>query len=317
MKIVVLDGFTLNPGDNPWNDVAALGELTVHDRTPAHKIVERAEGADIVLTNKTPLTAQTLAHFPALKLICVLATGFNVVDTAAARNRNIPVCNVPIYGTDSVAQFVFALLLEMCHHVAEHNQAVRNEWSTSADFCFWKNPLVELSGLKMGIVGFGRIGRRTADVAHALGMEVWAYDAVKGNDPDYKPFRWASLEELFEGCDVLSLHCPLTDTNKGMVNAALLKRMKKTAFLINTSRGPLINEADLADALNRGQLAGAAVDVVSSEPICPDNPLLKAKNIIITPHLAWATLAAQRRLMQITAQNIAAFQAGSPINVVN
>lgn len=318
MKIVVLDGFTLNPGDNPWSGVEAQGEFTVYDRTPAELILERCVGADIVLTNKTPLSAETIAQLPELKFISVLATGFNVVDIAAARARNIPVSNVPIYGTDSVAQFVFALLLELCHKVALHDQEVKaGAWSAQPDFCFWKTPLIELAGKTMGIVGFGRIGRRTAALAHAFGMKVLAHDLYRGDAPDYEGFEWSEIEDLFARADVVSLHCPLTPENKAFVNTALLERMKASSFLINTSRGPLVAQDDLVQALESGRLAGAALDVVTVEPIEADNPLLKARNCLLTPHIAWATLEARQRLMQTTVENVAAFIQGSPINVVN
>ncbi|MFU8848132.1 MAG: D-2-hydroxyacid dehydrogenase [Opitutales bacterium] len=318
MKIVVLDGFTLNPGDNPWAGVEKLGELTVYERTPADKIVERCAGAEIVLTNKTPLSAETLAQLPDLKFISVLATGFNVVDVAEARKRNIPVSNVPIYGTDSVAQFVFAILLQLCHNVALHDELVKDgAWTVIEDFCFWKTPLIELRGKTMGIVGFGRIGRRTAALADAFGMKVLAYDLHQGDAPDYEGFEWAEVEDLFQRSDVVSLHCPLTPENGGFVDKSLLGQMKPSSFLINTSRGPLVNEDDLAEALNAGKLAGAGVDVVSVEPIKAENPLLKAKNCLITPHIAWATLEARQRLMQTTVENVAGFLQGSPINVVN
>ncbi|HQM48252.1 MAG TPA: D-2-hydroxyacid dehydrogenase [Candidatus Hydrogenedentes bacterium] len=318
MRIVVLDGYTLNPGDNPWDEVAALGELTVYDRTPRDRIVERARDAAIILTNKTPLSAETLGMLPNLEFITVLATGYNVVDVAAARARGIPVSNVPVYGTESVAQFVFALVLELCHHVAAHSASVeRGDWSNSADFCYWNTPLIELAGKRMGIIGFGRIGRRAGELAHAFGMEVLASDVSPGRDPAYAPFAWRSIEEVFAEADIVTLHCPQTPENAGFVNAALLGRMQRHAFFINTARGGLVNETDLADALNRGAIAGAAVDVVSSEPIAPGNPLAGARNCLITPHIAWATLAARRRLMKTTAENIAGFIQGTPINVVN
>lgn len=318
MKIVVLDGFTLNPGDNPWDEVAALGDFTVYDRTPADQIVERAQGAEIVLTNKTPLTAETIAALPDLKFISVLATGFNIVDTQAARGRDIPVSNVPVYGTDTVAQFVFAMLLNQCHHVAHHDARVKEgEWARRGDFCFWDFPLHELRGRVMGIVGFGRIGRRTGELANAFGMTVWAADVMQGAAPEYQPFAWKSIEEVFAGADVVSLHCPQTADNVGFVDAALLHTMKPMAYLINTSRGALVNEADLAAALNADRIAGAAVDVVSAEPIHDDNPLLTAKHCVITPHMAWGTVEARKRLMGTTVENIRAFQAGAPVNVVN
>lgn len=318
LSIVALDGFTLNPGDNPWDAVAALGRLTVHDRSPADQIIPRARDAQIILTNKTPLSDVTLGQLPNLRFIAVMATGYNIVDVAAARRRGIAVSNVPEYGSNSVAQLVFALLLEHCHRVALHDSAVKaGEWSASPDFCFWKTPLIELAGLTMGIVGFGRIGRRVGELAHAFGMNVLAHNRTRSNDPDYLPFRWASVEEVFAESDVVSLHIPQTDANEGMVNRRLLSSMKRSAILINTARGGLVNEQDLADALREGVLAGAAMDVVSAEPIAPTNPLLAAPNCIMTPHIAWATLAARRRLMAVTANNVAASLAGNPINVVN
>jgi len=318
MRIVVLDGYTVNPGDNPWDEIASLGEFEVYDRTPDEQIISRAAGAEIILTNKTPLSAETLGQLAELRFVSVLATGYNVVDVLAARERGVPVSNVPIYGTDSVAQHVFALLLEMCGHVGLHDAAVRQgQWSASEDFCFWSAPLVELAGKTMGIVGFGRIGRRVGQIAHAMGMGVLACDVARGQAPPYTPFGWAELDELFASSDVVSLHCPLTGENEGFVNGALFGRMKKGAMFINTARGALVVESDLAEALASGRPAGAAVDVVSAEPIKPDNPLLGAKNCIITPHIAWASLEARRRLTKTTARNVAAFLAGKPINVVN
>jgi glycerate dehydrogenase len=317
MRIVVLDGHTLNPGDNPWTDVEALGDLTVYDRTAPGQAVERAAEAEVVLTNKTPLPRGVLDRLPRLRFISVLATGYNVVDVEAARERGIPVSNVPTYGTESVGQFVFALLLELCHHVARHGELVRRgEWAQQPDFCFWATPQVGLAERRMGIVGFGRIGRRVGELAHAFGMAVSAHDPLPGPAPGYEPFDWRTVEEVVAEADVVSLHCPQTDENPGMVGARLLGLMKPGAFLINTARGGLVNEADLAAALNAGRIAGAAVDVVSEEPIRPDNPLLAARNCLITPHIAWATLGARRRLMRVTAENIAAFLAGRPINVV-
>jgi len=317
MKIVVLDGYTLNPGDHSWKDVEAFGELTVHKFTEEPDILSRSRGAEIILTNKTPLTAETLEQLPDLKYIGVLATGFNVVDIEAARSRGIPVTNIPTYGTDSVAQFVMALLLELCHHVAHHSDAVRDgAWKRAGQFCFWDFPLIELAGRTMGIIGFGRIGRRVGELAHAFGMKVLAADVYRDNPPDF-PFEWAEIPEVFAKADVVSLHCPQTADNVEMVNRDLLERMKPSAFLINTSRGGLIQEADLAAALEAGTLAGAACDVVSAEPIKDDNPLLSAPNMILTPHIAWATLSARQRLMKTTAENIGAFLEGSPINVVN
>jgi len=318
MQIVVLDGYTLNPGDNPWEEVARLGELTGHDRTPANQVVERARSAEVILTNKTPVTAEALAQLPELRFISVLATGYNIVDIDAARSRDIPVSNIPVYGTDSVAQYVFALLLEHCHHVSRHDAAIRQgKWGETGDFSFWENPLIELAGQKMGIVGFGRIGRRVGELAHAFGMEVLAHDLFHGETPDYQPFRWAEIDDLFSEADVVSLHCPQTEENTGFVNGDLLGRMKPNSLLINTARGGLIDERSLAAALDSGTLAGAAIDVVSLEPILPDNPLLAARNALLTPHMAWATLSARKRLMKMTAENIGAFVDGNPINVVN
>ena len=318
MKIVCLDGYTLNPGDNPWDAVAALGDLTVYDNTPAEQIVERAAGADIVLTNKMPLSADTLAQLPKLKFIAVLATGYNVVDVAAARQRNIPVSNVPVYGTDAVAQHIFAVLLSHAHHPVEHDQAIREgQWKECGEFCFWNAPIFELAGKVFGVVGFGRIGRRVAELAHAFGMEVWAYDVNQTNPPDYERFAWKSIEELFAGADVVSLHCPQTPENTAMVNAALLSTMKPSAVFLNAARGGLVNEADLAAALNEGKLAFAGLDVLSAEPIAGDNPLRTAKNCLLTPHIAWAALEARTRLMGTVADNIKAFIKGQPINIVN
>lgn len=318
MRIIVLDGHTLNPGDNPWDEIAALGELHVYERTRPDQVVERAKMADIVLTNKTLLDARALQSLPQLKFISVLATGYNIVDAAVAGDRGIPVSNVPEYGTDSVAQHVFALLLHFCHHCARHDQLIRSgEWQQRGDFCFWERPLVELAGKCMGIVGFGRIGRRVGELAHAFGMEVAAYDVVSGSPPDYQPFSWKTLDQLFTESDVVSLHCPQTSENAGMVNRLLLSKMKPTAWLLNAARGGLIDERDLADALNNGTIAGAGLDVLSLEPPADDNPLLQARNCLITPHTAWGTVEARRRLMAVTAENIAAFLSGRPINVVN
>jgi len=318
MNIVVLDGFTLNPGDNPWTALAQLGDLTVYDRTAPGKIVERASGAEIVLTNKTPLTAATLSGLPRLRFISVMATGYNIVDVAAARQHDIAVANVPEYGTDSVAQHVFALLLELCHQVARHDAAVKaGEWTAAADFCFWKAPPIELAGLTIGLVGFGRIGRRVGTLAHAFGMRVLAHAPSRRDAPGYQPFAWASLPEVFASADVVSLHCPLTADNTGFVNEGLLHRMKASAFFINTARGGLVDEAALAGALRDDVIAGAAVDVVSTEPMRADNPLLRAPRCIITPHIAWGSLAARRRLMQTTVQNVQAFLAARAMNIVN
>jgi len=316
MKIVVLDGFTLNPGDLSWDELKALGACEIHDRTPSCEIVKRAADAEIVLTNKAPVTRESILALPKLKYIGVLATGYNIVDVAAARERNIPVTNVPTYGTKSVAQHTFALLLELAQHVGHHAQTVRDgRWTKSADFCYWDYPLVELDGLTMGIVGFGRIGKAAADLALAFGMKVLATSATPKHAP--ANIQLTDLTTLFRQSDVISLHCPLTPQTKNLLNNERLALMKPTAFLLNTSRGPLIDEHALADALNSGRIAGAAVDVLSVEPPPAGNPLLRAKNCLVTPHIAWATRAARSRLMQIAIANVRAFIAGEPENVVN
>lgn len=317
MKIVVLDGFTLNPGDLTWDELKALGPCAIYDRTPAEETVPRAADATIVLTNKTVLGREHLERLPQLKYIGVLATGFNVVDIAAAREREIPVANIPTYGTKSVAQMTFALILEFTQHVAHHAQTVRDgRWTSCPDFCYWDFPLVELDGLTLGVVGYGRIGRAVGDLGAAFGMKVLAYDQVL---PAVAPpnARFVGLDELFAASDVVSLHCPLTPETKQLVNAARLSRMKPTALLINTSRGPLVDEQALADALNSGRLAGAALDVLAVEPPQANNPVLKAKNCLVTPHISWATRAARSRLMNTAVTNIKAFLNGKPQNVVN
>ena len=318
MKIVVLDAYTLNPGDNPWTEVEALGKAEIYDRTPQERIVERSRDADVLIVNKVGLPRAVIDQLPKLKYIAVTATGFDVIDIVAAGERGIPVSNVPVYGTNSVAQFVFATLLHFCHRVALHDAEVHaGEWTRCPDFCFWRTPLTELAGQRMGIVGFGRIGRRIGELAHAFGMEVLASDVNTTSAPNYSQFSWASLQEIAECSDVISLHCPLTDESLGIVNRSFLSRVKPNCILINASRGPLVVDRDLAEALNAGRLAGAAVDVVSVEPIREDNPLLSAKNCLITPHMAWATLAARKRLMATTVSNIKSYQKGVPQNVVN
>ncbi|HEY8518410.1 MAG TPA: D-2-hydroxyacid dehydrogenase [Candidatus Binatia bacterium] len=320
MRIVVLDGYTLNPGDNPWDELAALGDLQVHDRSARDEVVPRARGAEIVLTNKTVLDRAVLEQLPELRFIAVLATGYNVVDVAAARERGVLVSNVPEYGTDSVAQHTLALLLELAQRVGEHDAAVHaGEWQRCPDFSFWHQPPLELAGLTCGIVGFGRIGRRVGELVHALGMRVVASARPGGaarEAPAWPDFAWLPVEELFAQADVVTLHCPLTADNARFVDDALLGRMKRTALLINTARGALVDEHALARALREGTIAGAALDVVSEEPIRADNPLLDAPNLILTPHMAWASLAARRRLMATTVANVRAFLAGSPINLV-
>jgi glycerate dehydrogenase len=318
MKIVALDGHTLNPGDNPWTPVETLGEFVVYDKTSQEQIVERSLGADVILTNKVPLTAEIFEQLPDLKFVSVTATGYNVVDTQAARARSIPVSNIPVYGTDSVAQCTMALLLELCHDAGHHSERVHDgAWEESGYWSFWDTPLMELSGKILGLVGFGRIGQRVGQLAHAFGMEVWAYAPSPKEDPGYAPFAFKSISEIFAGADVVSLHCPQTPRNTGFVNASLLGTMKEKALLINTARGGLVDESALAAALHAGRPRAAATDVASTEPIGNDNPLLGAPNLIMTPHLAWATVEARSRLMQMTADNIAAFGRGAPINVVN
>jgi glycerate dehydrogenase len=317
MKITVLDGYCLNPGDLSWDALGALGELQVFDRSRVDQVAARAAGAAVVLTNKTPLPGYILQMLTDLRYIGVLATGYNIVDTEAAKARGVVVTNIPTYGTASVAQFVFALLLELCHNVKLHSDAVRaGEWSHNPDWSFWKTPLVELAGKTMGIVGFGRIGRQTGRIADALGMRVIANDTYHGDPPDWPGFRWAEVDELLRESDVVSLHSPLFPETRGMINASSLELMKPSAFLINTSRGPLVVDRDLADALNEGRLAGAGVDVLSVEPPEEDNPLLSARNCLVTPHIAWATREARARLMHAAVENITAFLAGNPSNVI-
>lgn len=316
MNIVVLDGYTLNPGDLGWNVLKALGPCKIYDRTPPEETLRRAADAEIVLTNKTVLTRADCERLPKLKYIGILATGTNVVDLAAARERGIPVTNIPTYGTKSVAQAAFALLLELAHHTGHHEESVRKgRWTNCADWCYWDFPLIELDGLTMGVVGFGRIGRAVAELARAFGMKVLAHDLTTADVPPFA--RFVPLETLFRDSDVVSLHCPLTPQTKNLVNTERLALMKPTAFLLNTSRGPLVDEPALAQALNGGKIAGAGLDVLATEPPPTDHPLLRAKNCIITPHNAWATRAARSRLLHIAVENVRAFLAGQPQNVVN
>jgi glycerate dehydrogenase len=318
MKIVILDGYTINPGDNPWTPVEALGECVIHDRTPPDLVLERAEDAEIILTSKVKLTEALIGALPKLRYISMLATGYNNVDVMAAARKGIPVSNVPAYSTESVVQTAFALLLELTTRVGLHDTAVKNgEWVRSPDHSFWKSPLVELDGLTIGIVGYGAIGRAIARVAAAFGMQVIACTPRIPADPGSTAVRFVPMEELFATADVVSLNCPQTTENASFVNKTLLAMMKPTSFLINVARGGLIHEADLADALNQGVIAGAGLDVVAHEPMLADNPLLGAANCIFTPHIAWASLAARKRLMGIVADNIASFLAGRPHNVVN
>lgn len=294
-----------------------LGEVEIHDRTSPQQILERAKDAEAVFTNKTPLSAETLRQLPKLRYIGVLATGYNVVDVAVAAAQGIAVTNIPTYGTSSVAQFVFALLLELCHNVGLHNHVVRSgQWSRNPDWSFWKTPLVELSGKTLGIIGFGRIGRQTAGIGRALGMAVIAADSNQVNPPDWPEFRWRETEELLAEADVISLHCPLLPETTGLIDTRRIELMKKSAFLINTSRGPLIVEQDLATALNNGRIAGAALDVLPQEPPIDGSPLFKARNCVLTPHIAWATLEARSRLMDLAVANLAAFLEGKPQNLV-
>lgn len=318
MKIVVLDGYTLNPGDISWEGLEKLGALTVYDRTKPEDIAARIGDADAVYTNKTPITRQTMDACKNVKFIGVLATGYNVVDIGAARDKGIVVCNIPTYGTAAVSQFAIALLLELCHHIGAHSDAVKaGEWSNNKDWCFWNYPLVELAGKTMGIIGFGRIGQDTGKIAQALGMKVLAYDTYQNPDLESDTCHFTDLETLFEESDVISLHCPLFPSTEGIINEQNIAKMKHGVMIINASRGPLIVEADLRDALNSGKVAGAALDVVSTEPIKMDNPLLDAKNVILTPHIAWAPKESRQRLMDIAVDNLRAFQAGKPQNVVN
>jgi glycerate dehydrogenase len=318
MKIVVLDGYTLNPDDLSWEKLRICGEVTVYDRTPSDLITERSKGAEILITNKTPLTRNSIDALPDLKYIGVLATGYNIVDTDAAKTRGIVVTNVPAYSTFSVAQLTFALLLELCFHIQRHSDSVSSgKWVKSKDFSYRDYPLVELAGKTIGIVGFGNIGRKVADIAAAFGMNIISYSRTRTDQSLRTNFRWVNLNELFETADVVTIHCPLGPETKGLVNLQVLKKMKKTAFLINTSRGPIIVEEDLAHALDNDLIAGAGIDVLSSEPPLAENPLLKAKNCIITPHFGWATREARIRLMDIAVENVAKFLANSPVNVVN
>jgi glycerate dehydrogenase len=315
--IVILDGYTENPGDLSWSGFQALGQLTVYDRTPLELIVERIGQADIVFTNKTPITKATLAVCPHIRFIGVLATGYNVVDYIAAREKGVLVANIPTYGTAAVAQFVFALLLEVCHHVGHHAEQVRSgRWAAAPDFCFWDFPLIELSGKTMGIIGLGRIGQATARVAQALGMQVVFFDEQPSGQGRALAEE-VTLDELYARSDIISLHCPLFPATQGMINTASIARMKTGVIIINTSRGPLVVESDMKDALETGKVGAFAADVVSSEPIKADNPLLQAKNCIITPHIAWASKESRQRLMDIAVDNLAHFLRGTPVNIVN
>jgi glycerate dehydrogenase len=317
MKIVVLDGYTLNPGDLSWEGLKALGDCTVYDRTPEDKVIERIGDAEVIFVNKIHITKEILNQTN-IKYIGVLATGYNVIDIDAAREKGILVSNIPTYGTASVAQMVFALLLEICHHVGAHDIAVKSgEWTQKSDFCFWNYPLIELADKTMGIIGYGRIGQAAGQIAQAFGMKVLAYKQHPNKELESNTMKFVELDELFAASDIISLHCPLVESTKGIINKNNISKMKDGVILINTSRGPLIVEEDLAEALNSGKVYAAGVDVVSIEPIQAENPLLKAKNIFITPHIAWAPIEARRRLMNIAVNNLVTFLKGKPENIVN
>ena len=316
-KIVVLDGYTENPGDLSWEGLSEFGELTVYDRTSEDQIISRIGDAEYVYTNKTPISKEAMEACPNLKFIGVLATGYNVVDVKAAGDRGIAVCNVPTYGTMSVAQYSIALLLEVCHHIGHHSRTVMDgKWANSKDWCYWDYPLIELEGKSIGIIGFGRIGRQEARIANALGMKVYANDPHPTED-GRQLAEYLELDELFAKSDIVSLHCNLTKGNEGLINKSNIAKMKDGVILINNARGQLVNEQDLADALNSGKVAAAGLDVVSTEPIKADNPLLKAKNCIITPHISWAAKESRQRIMDTSVQNLRCFVAGEPQNVVN
>ncbi|SEQ74916.1 glycerate dehydrogenase [Hyunsoonleella jejuensis] len=320
MKIVVLDGHTLNPGDLNWEGLQHFGDITVYDRTPYNNkdIIAHIADAEVVFTNKTPINKEILSSTPSLRYIGVLATGYNIVDIEAAKNNGITVTNVPDYSSKSVAQFTMALILELCHHIGAHHQAVRQgDWIKSNDFSFWNYPLIELAEKKLGIIGFGKIGKATAKLAQAFGMKILVYNRTTYTDFENDSLKFVELEDVFKNSDFISLHCPLTSKTEGLINKSSLDIMKTSAFLINTSRGPLIVEKDLAEALNNKKLAGAAVDVISEEPMKEGNPLLNAQNCIITPHIAWAPKEARQRLMDITIENLKAFLEGNPQNIVN
>ena len=317
MKIVILDGHAVNPGDLSWDFLNQFGDVTVYERTPVEEVAKRIGNAEIALINKSPITAEVLDACPNLKLICVLATGYNVVDCAAAKARNIPVCNVPDYGTAAVAQFTFALLLDLCHKVAHHAQTVRDgKWCDCPDFCYWDTPQMELAGKTLGIIGFGRIGRAVGKIANAFGMKVIAYNRSQCEEGKAIG-SYVNLEELLTTSDVISLHCPLTSENTGLINSEAIAKMKDGAILINTARGPLVEEAAVAAALEAGKLRGFACDVISAEPMAADNPLKTAPNCIVTPHMAWAPIESRKRIQDCTERSIRAFLNGSPINTVN
>jgi len=320
MKIVILDGYTENPGDLSWGELEKLGELTVYDRTSLtdeDEAIARIGDAEVVYTNKTPITKKVIDACPNLKFISVLATGYNVVDYKYAREKGIDVTNVPTYGTASVGQFAIALLLEICHHIGHHNHSVHNgDWENCADWCYWDYPLIELDGKTLGIIGFGRIGQTTGKIAKAMGMKVLAYDSYP-NDPGRAIAEYVELDRLLSESDVIALHCPLFPETQGIINKDTIAKMKDGVIILNNSRGPLVVEQDLADALNSGKVYAAGLDVVSTEPIKGDNPLLKARNCIITPHISWAPIESRQRIMDCAVDNLKAYMAGASINVVN
>lgn len=320
MKIVVLDGYTLNPGDISWEAMKKLGKCTVYDRTSlidTQEVIDRIGQAEIVFTNKTPLPAEVLEKCPQIKYIGVLATGYNVVDVQKAKEQGIVVTNIPSYGTDAVGQFAIALLLEICHHIGYHDKAVHaGKWEENPDWCFWDYPLIELAGKTMGIIGYGRIGQATGRIAQALGMTVLAHDAYPNQELENETCRYVDLEDILSLSDVIALHCPLFPETEGLINKETIQKMKDGVIILNNSRGPLIKEQDLADALNCGKVAAAGLDVVSTEPIRGDNPLLKARNCIITPHISWAPKESRQRLMDIAVENLKEFLNGKPVNEV-
>ncbi len=318
LKIVVLDSYALNPGDLSWNWLESLGECEIHHRTPPDKILSRCEGADIILTNKTPLTKETLSKLSNLKYIALLSTGYNIVDWEYAKEIGVPVSNIPAYSTNAVAQLAFSLILEITNAVGLHSESVKSgEWSSCPDFCYWKTPLTELCGKTLGIVGFGQIGQAVADIAEAFKMNIIAVSGHETDQSHRKNFRWTDIDTLARESDIISFHCPLTEKTTNLVNKEFIDKCKDGAIIINTSRGPVVNDTDLADALNNDKLRGAGLDVLTFEPPKADNPLLSAKNCFITPHIAWAGFETRERLMNILKENVIAYLNGNPQNVVN
>lgn len=318
MKIAILDGAVLNPGDVDWGPIEALGEVSIYGETSKEQLAERARGMDVLLVNKTPLHRDDLEKLDSVRLVGVLATGYNTVDVEACAQRKIPVCNVVAYGVDDVAQHVFALLLELCRHTSLHTASVKaGEWEAAKQWCYWRVTPLCLEGLTMGIIGFGSIGRRVGELAHAFGMGVLAHCRTPKNPPSYSPFAFAGLDQILCAADVISLHCPLTPVTRGLINAKTLAKMRPGAILLNTARGPLVDETAATDALKSGHLRGLGTDVLSQEPPSPDNPLLSAPNTLITPHIAWATTKARQNIINLTAENIRRWQEGTPVNVVN